>query len=442
MLCSFRLAYTQWAKSYGEDSGWYEVLAAHPTADGGVIILGDINYHQNIQGDSYILKLLPSGDIDWARTYNRLWYLTPTYEGGYIAVGESCLVKLNIDGYIEWAQKLQSLDFSFVQQTSDNGYIACGSRYRNEERASFFIKFDEFGDIEWKKKFAIGDRQGPEVIKETTDGGYIACGNTGFTKNGTIRPWIMKITSLGKIEWQKKLEGDLDYAVFDIALTSQGDYIVVGGTDVNNLDDTHKDGWAMKVNAFGEIIWQKLYIGVETDQVRSVIEAQEGGYILAGLTISNDCWDILILRLSTDGDISWKRAIGDRQEGIEHLNEIGSVVCQLTDGGFVVVGDTNNLGFVPDASANFLHTHVLALMLAEDDDYYACKFNREPHIATSTSDFRLEELTFSLKGFGIGVGEIEVSVLDLHLNTNDVCNWEGVPGKNGNQKSKKSGVRR
>ncbi len=81
-LLSCTILSAQWAKSYGEDRGWYEVITAHPTADGGVIILGDINYHQNVQGDSYILKLLPSGDIEWAHTYNRLWYLTPTYDGG------------------------------------------------------------------------------------------------------------------------------------------------------------------------------------------------------------------------------------------------------------------------------------------------------------------------------------------------------------------------
>jgi hypothetical protein len=442
MLCSFRLADAQWAKSYGEDSGWYWVFAAHSTADGGVIILGDINYHQNVQGDSYIMKLLPSGDIEWARTYNRLWYLTPTYEGGYAAVGESCLVKLNVNGYIEWTRKLQSLDFSFVQQTSDNGFISCGSQYRNEENSSFFVKFDEFGNIEWKKKFAVGDRLGAGTIKETVDGGYIACGNTGFTKIGTVRPWIMKVSSQGRIEWQKKLDGDLDYAVYDLTLTSDGAYVLVGGTDVNNLDAANKDAWAMKIDASGEVVWQRLYVGAESDRIRSVAEVREGGYILVGLTISDSCWDFLVLRMDTDGDIAWQRAIGDRQEGIKHLNENANAVCQTVDGGYVVVGDTNNLGVLPDTSYNYIHTNVLAVKLAEEDDFYACKFNRDPHIATSTSAFRLEKLTFGLKNFGIEAGEIEISVSDLHLSTIDVCNWEGDPGKNGNKKSKKSRVRR
>ncbi len=346
-------------------------------------------------------------------------------------------------GYIEWKQAFDSLDFYFVQQTSDHGYITCGSRFWGEKRSSFFIKFDELGNIGWKKRLTIGDRHGAGTIKETLDGGYIACGNTQFTQAGKIRPWIMKMSSQGKIEWQKKLEGDLDYAVYDLAITSDGGFVLVGSTDVFNLDDTNKDAWAMKLDASGEVIWQNLYSGAESDRIRSVAEVQEGGYILAGYTISNSCWDFLVLRLNADGDISWKRAIGNRQEGVKHLNEKGSAVCQTVDGGFIVMGDTNNLGFVPDTTGNYLHTHVLAVKLAGDNDFYACKFNRDPHIEALPALFRLKKLNFSLKGFGIEVGDIEILVSDLVLNTNDVCLWNGETG-NGEvgQKGKKGSVRK
>jgi hypothetical protein len=139
-----------------------------------------------------------------------------------------------------------------------------------------------------------------DKIKSTSDGGYIVCGYS-ISTNGTVTGpignydyWILKLDSLGNIEWQKSLGGtNEDYAT-DILQTNDGGYIVIGDTKSTNGNVIGNHGlfdiWIVKLNNLGVIEWRKTYGGSNDDRISSqqgnfsIAQTLDGGYIFTTQT--------------------------------------------------------------------------------------------------------------------------------------------------------------
>jgi len=89
-----------------------------------------------------------------------------------------------------------------------------------------------------------------------------------------------------------------------------------------------------------EIQWNKTYGGANWDEGRSIIQTNDGGYIVAGGTSSfgNGGFDVYILKLDSNGNIQWNKTYG----GIE--GDIAYSIQQTKDGGYIVVGGTTSFG--------------------------------------------------------------------------------------------------
>ncbi|AYM99170.1 T9SS type A sorting domain-containing protein [Chryseobacterium sp. 3008163] len=150
------------------------------------------------------------------------------------------------------------------------------------------------------------------------------------------------------IEWQKFYGGTKDDDVISIRQTSDGGYIFIGDSDSNNGDLTSnngkKDFWVVKSNPLGAIQWQRSLGGSQDEEAHSIRQTADGGYIIAGETNSND------------GDVTGNH--GGTDAWIVKLNQNGDLVWQKTyggsnsdsanfieptgDGGYIVAGDSNS----------------------------------------------------------------------------------------------------
>lgn len=153
-------------------------------------------------------------------------------------------------------------------------------------------------NIQWQRSFGGSNSDHALSVTPTRDGGYAVAGRTGstdgdiFGHHGFLDCWILKLDSAGNVEWKKPYGGsDLDQA-YAIHQTTDDGYIMAGLTYSNNWDVTghHGEGdfWVVKLNENGIIQWQKALGGSERDFCYDIKETNDGGYIATGYTESSD----------------------------------------------------------------------------------------------------------------------------------------------------------
>ena len=110
--------------------------------------------------------------------------------------------------------------------------------------------------------------------------------------HGAYDYWVVKLNSSGDILWQICLGGTNVDVAYSIQQTSDGGFIVAGYTCSNEGDVSgnhgNSDYWVVKLNSSGTIEWQKCLGGTDGDYAYSIQQTSDGGFIVAGLTGSND----------------------------------------------------------------------------------------------------------------------------------------------------------
>lgn len=228
--------------------------------------------------------------------------------------------------------------------------------------------------VEWKKSLGGSGQDIPYSIAKTSDGGYIIAGysnsnNGDVTQNfGSEDYWIVKLSSTGTIQWQKSYGGSSYEYPYDIKQTNDGGYIIAGYTNSNNGDITGFQGitdfWIVKLTTNGTIEWQKTLGGTHIDYARSIQQTIDGGYIVIGETYSNN------------GDVTGNH--GSLDYWVVKLNSTGTIqwqktlggsdgdyptsIKQTTDGGYIAIGYTYSTN--GDVTVNQGH-----------DDYWIVKLN-------------------------------------------------------------------
>ena len=400
----------EWQKSFGT-SGEDIFKSVIPTLDGGYIAAGRTNGNNldvtdNHGGlDVFVVKYSSSGAIQWKKTYGgtkdeNVNKIIQNTDGSYIIVGsasstdgdlstnqgslDAWIFKINSSGVIEWQKSYGSTGadaFTSIQLTPNGGYIAVGgcgandgdvvgSGFKGGGGDVWLVKVSSLGQIEWKKSY--GSSKGDEAtdIQNTLDGGYIIVGNTAGDDgdvNGhhsgnfnNLDVWIVKVTNVGVIQWQKSLGGGTSETpttsaandlAFAIEQTDDGGYVAVGYTssvdgDVTNYRGGIRDGWIVKLSGNGNLLWQKTIGGSSDDHLWDIAKHPDGGFVICGYTFSGDgdlvgqpmraSVDGWIIKTDNLGTIQWQRML--RTSGVDWAISIA-----LTAGdGFIVGGLASN----------------------------------------------------------------------------------------------------
>ena len=191
---------------------------------------------------------------------------------------------------------------SFIQ-TKDGGYAGAG----RSNRDAWVFKIDERGNLEWDKTYGEGrddesyDEEEAYSLMQTKDGGYAIAGRK------TRDIWVFKLDERGRVEWDKtftrsnrkewSIQRDM---VASFIQTNDGGYAVAGNIDVSKTAYVvgPRATWVFKLNERGNLEWDKIF-GEEADGITiaySIIQAKNGGYVLAGRTNTksggDDVWVI------------------------------------------------------------------------------------------------------------------------------------------------------
>jgi hypothetical protein len=119
---------------------------------------------------------------------------------------------------------------------------------------------------------------------QTNDGGYALAGYTNSFGAGDKDFWLVKTDSVGNQLWNKTYGGLGDEVAYSVIQTNDGGYALAGYT--NSFGAGDKDFWLVKTDSVGNQLWNKTYGGLGDEVAYSVIQTNDGGYILSGPSLT------------------------------------------------------------------------------------------------------------------------------------------------------------
>lgn len=335
-----------WEKSYGGKHAEF-LYDAIPTPDYGFILAGSSisgkngNKEDDNKGDLdyWLWKMDEKGNLDWQKSFggnkvDLLQSIAITNDGGFILGGTSSsdksidkredskgqedfwVIKLNAKGQEIWQKTIGGSGMEkllSIAQTKDGGYILGGTsssdsssdsekdKYtKNEDSRGnldyWVVKLKTDGSIAWQK--TIGGQYVDELksIQQTIDGGYILGGYSNSPISGDKTEdncglgdyWLVKLDENGTIEWQRTLGGDKDDNLFTLSQTKDGGFIVGGNSNsgaTNSKSKSNKEGtdfWVLKLDKTGSIDWQETYNYGKIDVLTSIVANEDGSYLIGG----------------------------------------------------------------------------------------------------------------------------------------------------------------
>lgn len=349
--------------------------------------------------------------ILWEKTYGainteRLFDAIPTADGGFLLVGTSnspihmdktaqsngkvdaWIVKLNASGEKLWDKSIGGADDDYivdVKATPDGGFVFAGwssspiSGNKNSIKMgledAWAFKLDANGNLIWDKTFNGG---GPDIsqtqtrfnsVAITNDGQLIfAASSSAGIGNQKTEPargaddiWLVRTDADGNVIWDKTF-GSTNVEEMPVVISTADGGFLVGCTSQGNLggDRTEAsrgaaDYWMVKTDSQGNKQWDKRFGGTGFDAFSDLLQAPDGGYVLAGYSSSGvsgdrtalkkNNFDYWIVKIAADGSQQWDKSYGPFTNTLSQLMKISAA-----NGGFLLAGNLNSVGISGDKS--------------------------------------------------------------------------------------------
>lgn len=295
----------------------------------------------------------------WTRNYggtdsDYATALVETSDGGYAIAGytgpfgagidDFWLIKTDSLGNLEWTQTYggTSIDrANSLVQTSDGGYAIAGETLSFGAGMGDFwlIKTDANGNEQWNKLYGGTDRDSQQSLVHTSDGGYAIGGYTYSFSAGGADFWLVKTDANGNVQWNQTYGGPELDAADSLIQTNDGGYAIAGVT--HSFGAGGKDFWLVKTDGAGNMEWNQTYGGIEGEGIfTSLVQTSDGGYALAGETESfgagnQDFW---LVKTDPVGNLQWNKTYGGM------FSDTARSLVQTSDGGYALAGETNSFG--------------------------------------------------------------------------------------------------
>ena len=335
--------------SYTGSETAYSVLQM---SDGGYIASGECGSQT---GTGFVFRTNEYGDTIWKKNLGgnlgmRFFNMKRTSDNCFVLCGYSdlgpgeysaLLVKINSNGEILWQKGYGGVaedGAKDVIQTYDGGYAVTGytMSFGQATFTGYFIKTDSNGDTLWTRTYeqssfynCLGS------LIQLTDSGYII---SGISENPSDDIYLIRTDKHGDTLWTKTIGGSGDDGVSFVQMTSDGGFLLCGGT--TSYGAGGRDVYIIKINSNGQVLWSKT-IGGSNDDSGGGIPTSDGGYAIWGTTQSFGAggYDGYLIKLNSNCDTLWTKTFGS------DWNDFGNSIQETFDGGFILSGWSNNWDF-------------------------------------------------------------------------------------------------
>ncbi|UCG03393.1 MAG: hypothetical protein JSW11_05255 [Candidatus Heimdallarchaeota archaeon] len=246
-------------------------------------------------------------------------------------------------------------------------------------QAIMIMPDDAFPSIEWNQTYGGDGSEKADTLIQTQDGGYAFAGSTTSIGSGERDIWLVKTNANGVVQWDQTYGGTNDDYVNALIQTQDGGYAFAGSTYSFGNDGDHPDMLFVQVDAEGEIQWDQTYGGTGNDEIHTLIQTTDGGFVLAGSTDVSGTWQSEMCLLKTDakGNVIWNHTYG--------IFSYAYALVQTADGGYALAGniwteetqrdmrlvktDTNGIIQWNQSYGGTWHDHAYALIQTKDKGF-------------------------------------------------------------------------
>ncbi len=310
----------------------------HQTSDGGYIIVGTQGPILKI----YVVKTDKYGNVEWEKTLNggpnhaSLGTSISESENGFIVVATTNVIGvLNQDILVTEIDRtgkvIDSTTYNFseidgarrVRIIQGQGSIVLGHSNVNSVSHLLVMRLSETLDTMWTKTLIKGISHS---MAQLTDGGFLFLGKD-------IAPSLIR-TDISATPLLIK-EYDWLGSALDATVLTDG-FVMVGSINPTGTDFQVA---VVKVNFQGDSVWTHIFGGPEDDWATSVCLTPDEEIAIAGCTYSfGEQGDVLLLKLTSDGQVKWYRTYGGASM------DCPESIRTATDGGFIISGSTFSTG--------------------------------------------------------------------------------------------------
>jgi len=229
-------------------------ILPHKSADSGYLVAGYIQKTGRTDRDIYLVKIDNAGIVQWEKTigarsqdsYDTVhdaaycviaaadsgYYLTGSLNGNTSCCGKIFLMKVSPTGDSLWTRTFATGIGHSLTLTTDGGIAIGGTIQETDNHDIIVLKTDADGNLQWSKiSGGTGYEYGATMI-ETADGGFAITGITSSKGSGYDDFYLIKLNSTGMLEWDRTYGG---------ADTDQGYGLVEygsGGFSITGLTNT------------------------------------------------------------------------------------------------------------------------------------------------------------------------------------------------------------
>ncbi|MGN7707948.1 T9SS type A sorting domain-containing protein [Chryseobacterium sp. 22543] len=270
---------------------------------------------------------------------------------------------------VVWQKDIKSYTQDFLSQiitTIDQQYLITGSslQSRSQSQAAnsqkqnngydfHLIKLNQHGEEIWEKYFSGSNHDYLSATVTTEDGGFLLTGTSysgkGLNKKddskGGSDIWLIRINEFGDELWQKTLGSSSDEEARAVIQTTDLGFFVAGNIQNASKGYGSKDVFITRLDKDGKELSQIILGGKGLDEVEKMIPTRDGGALLGiysrsslGGTKRTENFgegDYWILKLDKSGKVEWEKNFGGK--GDDHLRTLA-----LTSTGFIIGGESRS----------------------------------------------------------------------------------------------------
>ena len=362
-------------------------------------------------------------EIVWERTYggariDAARRILPWGKDGFVIAGRTrskgqggddvWLVFIDAEGKETGERLVGSPDFDWLTSmiaTRDGGLVLTGSRSDREitRSSGWVVRLNAKADELWRHEFDAGDPKGTSgltSIDEVPDGGFVVAGSTTVKSAGQYDGWLLRLDKDGKLVWQKTVGGAEEDALFSVAALPDGGAVATGAHGADG------QGWVLRVDGKGDTVWEKRFGGTGYDVFNAIARHGETAFVAVGTTRSKGpaggaAW---VMLLSDKGEPAWEKLLTPVK------GASANSVLVLADGGLLVAG-----GSIVEPGLGMQTEQAWLARLGPDGALLWTKVFEAPGDQNLFAAVALPDGSFAVAGFSAskGAGEGDIWVLRL-----------------------------